>query len=218
MKSTLNFKKYSLHIIYTSKRPGRSRRRQGESLQITPHMQDVTAAPHVDAAPGQEPGRPHPACWWERAGCELEKRRWRACVAEPGSGCQQHSPLCVSASRSGNSHTIPSLLSGVSGVTWPWSVLSDVAALPCWSRRRWLAFLSNEAFFFYRIKYIYLNTVTFTQIIISWILRNRLSDSLWRSGMGNMLRQTGNLFYTLSHFVWLSSLLFSIIYYISIFL
>ena len=42
--------------------------------------------------------------------------------------------------------------------------------------------------------------------------------SLWRSGMENMLRQIGNLFYTLSHFVWLSSLLFSIIYYISIFL
>lgn len=71
---------------------------------------------------------------------------------------------------------------------------------------------------FYRIKYIYLNTITFTQIIISWVLRNRLSDSLWRSGMENMLRQIGNLFYTLSHFVWLSSLLFSIIYFISIFL
>ena len=54
--------------------------------------------------------------------------------------------------------------------------------------------------FFYRIKYIYLNAVTFIQIIISWILRNRLSDSLWRSGMENMLRQIGNLFYTLSHF------------------
>ena len=50
-------------------------------------------------------------------------------------------------------------------------------------------------YFIYRIKYIHLNTITFTQIIISWILRNRLSDSLWRSGMENMLRQIGNLFY-----------------------
>ena len=47
--------------------------------------------------------------------------------------------------------------------------------------------------FFYRIKYIYLNTITFTQIIISWILRKRLSVSLRRSGMENMLRQIGNL-------------------------
>lgn len=31
--------------------------------------------------------------------------------------------------------------------------------------------------FFYRIKYIHLYTITFTQIIITWILRNRLSDS-----------------------------------------
>ena len=68
--------------------------------------------------------------------------------------------------------------------------------------------------FFYRIKYIYLNTITFTQIITSRILRKRLSDSLWKTGMENMLRQIGNLFYTLSNFVWLSSLLFSIIYYI----
>ena len=76
----------------------------------------------------------------------------------------------------------------------------------------------SQNFFFYTIKYIYLNTITFRQIIISWILRNRLSVSLWRSGMENMLRQIGNLFSALSHFVWLSSLLFSIIYYISIFL
>ena len=60
-------------------------------------------------------------------------------------------------------------------------------------------FFWNFVFIFYRIKYIHLNTITFTQIIISWIL-NRLSDSHWRNGMENMLRQIGNLFYTLSHF------------------
>ena len=61
-------------------------------------------------------------------------------------------------------------------------------------------FLKFYFYIFYRIKYIHLNTITFTQIIISWILRNRLSDSHWRSGMENMLRQIGNLFYTLSQF------------------
>ena len=61
--------------------------------------------------------------------------------------------------------------------------------------------ISQQLFFFfnfyfsYRINNIYLNTVTFTQIIISWILRNRLSDSLWRSGIENMLRQIGNLYF-----------------------
>ena len=79
-------------------------------------------------------------------------------------------------------------------------------------------FLKFYFYFFYRIKYIYLNTITFTQIIISWILRNRLSVSLCRSGMENMLRQIGNSFSALSQFVWLSSLVFGIMYYISIFL
>lgn len=87
-----------------------------------------------------------------------------------------------------------------------------------WQPQHSLVYPVPYCFLFYKIKCIYLNTIIFTRIIISWILRNRLSDSLWRSGMENMLRQIGNLFYTLSHFVWLSSLLFSIIYYISIFL
>lgn len=89
-----------------------------------------------------------------------------------------------------------------------------------WPEELVLLFLFFDILFicFYRIKYIYLNPITFTQIVISWILRKRLSDSLWRSGMENMLRQIGNVFCTLSHFAWLSSLLFSIFYYISIFL
>lgn len=73
-------------------------------------------------------------------------------------------------------------------------------------------------FIFYRIKYIYLNTITFTQIIISWILRNRLSDSLWRSGMGKYAERNRKLILYFIPFCMAFVFTFSIIYYISIFL